>query len=52
MSLLWGEPGNEALKAENEGRVWEPGYCGESLGARLGYTNVQYMVVFEQLTCV
>ena len=35
MRLLWEEPGNEALKAENEGRVWEPGYCGERLGARL-----------------
>ena len=35
MRLLWGEPGNEALKAENEGRVWEPGYCGERLGMSL-----------------
>ena len=52
MSLLWRETGNEALEAENEGRVWEPGYCRERFGTRLGYTNVQYMVVFEQLTYV
>ena len=39
MSLLQREPGNEALKTENEGRVWEPGYCRERLETRLGYTN-------------